>query len=272
MPSAKKPAAKTTAVATRSAGAVSVQATLQAQIAKLGGKTEPATGNKIRITQSKEMVLPDGTKTRDPIQVVVVDFCSRNMFYPGAFDKDNPTPPACFAIGEEPKKLVPSDNSPEKQCDEGCASCPNNAWGSAPNGKGGKACKNTRLLAVLPPDADENTDIWLLETSPTANKGFDGYVNGLGSRMTMAPVQVITTVSLDEASDYPTLVFSDPEPLPDDKLPLFVSRIEDAQKLLAAEPDVSGYGQEPAKASRGKPQAAAKPAAKGAGRVAVARR
>lgn len=270
MPSAKKPAAKSTAVATRASGAVvSVKDMIAAQIAKNANKTEPATGNKIRVTQSKEMVLPDGTKTRDPIQVVVVDFCSRNTFYPHTFDKDNPTPPACFAIGEEPKKLVPSDNSPEKQCDEGCASCPNNAWGSAPNGKGGKACKNTRLLAVLPPDADESTEIWLLETSPTANKGFDGYINGLGNRMTMAPFQVVTTVSLDEASDYPTLMFSDPEPLPDDKVAIFADRIEDAQKLLATEPDVSGYGQQPSKpAARGKAQ----PAAKAAGRVAVARR
>lgn len=267
MPSAKKPAAKTTAVATRSAGAVSVKATIQSQIAKLAGKTEPATGTKIRVTQSKEFVLPDGTRTRDPIQVVILDFCSRNLFYPGAFDKDNPTPPACFAIGEEPKKLVPSENSPEPQCDT-CAGCPNNAWDSNPNGKGGKACKNTRLLAVLPPDADDTTDIWLLEVSPTAVRVFDGYVNGLSTRLQSAPFQVVTTVGMDDSKDYPSLIFTDPELLSEDKQEVVAGRIEAAQKLLMAEPDVSGYGQEPTK----KPAAKKAAPVKAAGRVAVARR
>jgi hypothetical protein len=252
MPTAKKAAAKpTTAVATKAAGAVSVKDAMAKALASLANKTQPATGNKIRVTQDKQFALPDGTKTREPLHLVIVDFCSRNMFYEGAFDKDNVQPPTCFAIGEIPTKLVPSDNSPVKQADS-CAECPNNVFGSA---GAGKACKNTRLLAVLPPDAKPEDPIWLLEVSPTAIKGFDGYVNGLASRMTLAPFSVVTTVSFDENKDYPSLTFGEPEPL-DDAEP-FVARIEEAQKMLAAEPDVSGYGQEkPVRApTRGKPPA-----------------
>lgn len=203
MPTTKtktKPAAKaaTNAVAPRATGAVSVKDMMAKQIASLADKTQPATGNKIRVTQDKQFVLPDGTKTREPLSMVIVDFCSRNLFYSGAYDKDNIQPPACFAIGENPKKLVPSANSPEKQSDD-CVDCPNNAWNSAGDGKPGKACKNTRLMAVLPPDAAPGDPMWLLEASPTAIRGFDGYVNGLATRMNLAPFAVVTTVTFDDS-------------------------------------------------------------------------
>lgn len=240
MATAKKtaPAKKTTAVATKSAGAVSVQDKMREMLARNAEKTAPASGNKIRITQDKQFVLPDGTKTRDALALVIVDFCSKNAFYAGAFDKDNVQPPACFAIGDNPLRLVPSDNSPEKQADN-CAECPNNVFGSAGTGK---ACKNGRVCAVLPPDASADDPMWILEVSPTAIKGFDGYINGLATRMSLAPFAVVTQVSFDENKDYASLVFSDPEPL--DDASLFAERIDEAQTMLRAEPDVSGYGQQ----------------------------
>lgn len=260
MPAAKKtPAAKTapakasTAVATRASNSiVDVKAMMAAQLEKLKGKTAPATGNKIRITQSKEMVLPDGTKTRDPIELVVVDFLSVNNFYEGTFDKDNIVPPTCFAIGDIPLNLVPSPNSPVVQADS-CASCPNNAWESGPKGKG-KACKNTRLLAVLPPDAEDDTPMWLLQVSPTGLKSFDSFVGRVATTFQAPPVGAVVTVSLDEASDWPTLVFRDETP--NENAAVHLARLEEARKLLETEPDVSGYGQAP------KAKPAARPAAK----------
>jgi hypothetical protein len=256
MPAAKKTAAKTakpsTAVATRASGAiVDVKAAMAAQLAKLAGKTAPATGNKIRITQSKEMVLPDGTKTRDPIELVVVDFLSVNNFYEGTFDKDNIVPPTCFAIGDIPLKLVPSKNSPVVQADD-CASCPNNAWESGPKGKG-KACKNTRLLAVLPPDADADTPMWLLQVSPTGLKSFDNFVGRVSTTFQTPPVGAVVTVSLDENSDWPTLVFRDETP--NENAGEHLARLDEARKLLETEPDVSGYGQAPAKKAPARPAA-----------------
>lgn len=252
---ATKKAPAKTAVATRSnTSVVSAKEMIAAQIAKLADKTQPASGNVIRVTQDKQFALPDGTKTRDPLQLVIVDFCSRNDFYPGAYDKDNVTPPACFAIGESPIKLVPSNNSPERQADS-CVECPNNVFGSA---GAGKACKNSRILAVLPPDADADTPMWVLKVSPTAIKGFDGYVNGLASRLGMAAIQAVTTVSFDDTKDYPSLRFSDPEPMDEGLLPAFAGRVEEAQKLIMQEPDVSQYGAAPAP----KKPAAKKPAAR----------
>lgn len=270
MATAKKtaPAAKkTTAVATRAAGAVSVQDAMKAQLAKLADKTMPATGQSIRITQDKQFALPDGTKTRDPLRVVIVDFQSFNAYYPNGFDKDNITPPACAAIGEIPINLVPFDESPDRQADT-CKECPQNQWESDPKGGKGKACKNQRIAAVLPPDADDDTPMWTLKVSPTGIKSFDGYVNGLQSKLQSAPFMVITTVSFDDSVDYPSLKFSDPEVLEDASV--FAARIDEANKLISAPIDFSGY--EAAVAKPAAKKAAGRMPVKPAGKATVARR
>ena len=181
MATAKTATKKTsTAVAVKKTGAVvsitEIQNQLKAQAAAINEKVAPASGITIQVSQSKEFKFPDGTKG-DEFECVIVDFTSVNFFYEGEYDKDNITPPACFAVGNNPLQLVPSDNSPNKQNDT-CKGCPMNEFGSA--GKG-KACKNQRLLAVLPPDATEDTPIWLLKVSPTAIKAFDSYVRSVAS-------------------------------------------------------------------------------------------
>lgn len=234
---AKKTAAPKTEVAIRkpSSGAVvSIQDQLKAQVAAMNERIQPGTGNKIRLAKGK-FVLPDGTETSDPMELVIVDFLAVHKFYEGAFDPKNPAPPACFAIGSNPRALVPSDNSPNKQASD-CSGCPMNEFGSAGTGK---ACKNSRVLAVLPPDAEADTDLWLLEVSPTGLKGFDGYVAGVTRMFQLPPVGVVTTVALDPSVDYPKLMFSNPQP--NGNLEVCFARQGEARELLAVEPDVSGY-------------------------------
>ena len=244
-----------TAVATKkptSSAIVSIQEQLKAQVAAQASKIAPPSGIGIRITQDKKFQLPDGSKVDGPLDLVIVDFVSRNSFYEGAYDPNNISPPACFAIHPEPKQMVPSDNSPAKQSDD-CASCPMNQFGSA--GKG-KACKNSRVLAVLPPDANADTPMWLLQVSPTALKGFDGYVGSVARTFQMPPIAVVTSVDFNPNETYASLTFSDPRP--NENLAVHFARQAEAKELLMAEPDVSGYGQEPAKPAR----APARPAAR----------
>lgn len=240
----KKATTKTsTAVAVKkpaSTAIANIQDLLRKQAEANAARVAPATGKSIRIGQDKTFTLPDGTKTREPLQLVVVDFVSRNEFYVGAYNKDDISPPACFAIGPDPTTLVPSNNSPEKQNDV-CKGCPQNEFGSSPTGAG-KACKNQRYLAVLPPDADDETDIWLLKVSPTGIKSFDGFVAG-ASRMQMAPVQMVVTVGFSDAVQYPSLEFSDPQP--NENLAVHFARQDEAREMLMAEPDVSSYSAEP---------------------------
>lgn len=233
------PAKKTsTAVATRSAGAVvnikEIQEKLKAQAAALSSRVGSVTGINISL-KSKKFAFPDGTKTGDPVELVIVDFKSVNQFFDTDYDEKNPTPPACFAIGDSPNDLVPSDNSPAKQCDT-CKGCPMNEFGSRGEGK---ACSNTRLLAVLPPDATDETPIWTMRVSATGLKGFDGFVRTVQAGYQLPPIGVIATVSFDDDKSYPLLRFSDPKP--NENLAVHFARQDEARKLLESEPDVSGY-------------------------------
>ena len=75
-PAAVKPKAASTAVAVKKTGTniVSIQEAMKTQLAALADKTAPASGNNIRVTQDKHFMLPDGTKTPGPLQLVVVEF------------------------------------------------------------------------------------------------------------------------------------------------------------------------------------------------------
>lgn len=245
-----KPAAKTsTAVAVKkpSGAIVSIREQLAAQAAAMADRVAPASGVMIR-TAGKKFSFPDGTKSDGPVDLVVIDFVARNEFYEGAFDKDNITPPACFAIGTNPLKLVPSSNSPQQQADN-CGECPMNAFGS--KGKG-KACANTRYLAVLPPDATADTPLALIKVSATATKGFDAFVRTTMNTFQVPPIGVVVSIGFNENEDYPQLTFGDA--VPNENLEVHFARQEEAKQLLAQEPDVSSYQ-----------AAAAKPAPRRAG-------
>jgi hypothetical protein len=233
-----KPKTPGTAVAVKkaaSANIVSIKEALQAQAADMGNRTAPGSGNTIRVTQDKQFLLPDGTKTPGPLQLVIVDFVSKHTFFEDAFDPKNITPPACFAIGTNPLKLVPSKNSPVVQSTD-CSGCPMNQFGSAGTGK---ACKNSRYMAVLPPDADESTPLWTLATSPTACKDFDGFVGQVSRVFQMPPIGVITTVGFDANKTYAKLTFT--EPVPNPNVADHFARQEEARAMLNQEPDVSGF-------------------------------
>lgn len=246
--SGAKAAAKTgTAVVTVKKGAgalVDIKAQMQAELAALADRTAPAGGDKIQI-KNKEFNLPDGSKCSE-LQVVIVDFIAINNFYEGVYDSKNITPPTCFAIGQIPTALVPSNNAPVKQSDT-CAACPMNQYGSSGDGK---ACKNMRRLAVLPPDADEDTPLWILDVSPTGLKSFDGYVRSAASKFGVLPIGLITTVTFDPGVDYPSLRFSDPQP--NENMQAHWGRRGEALERLAQEPDVSGY-EAPVKGGRKAP-------------------
>lgn len=239
MATKKAPAKPGTAVAVKSSSTAvtNIMDTLRKQAETNASRIEPGGGKSIRIGQDKSFTLPDGTKTREALQLVVVDFVSRNEYYEGTYNPNEITPPACFAIHPEPKQLAPSDNSPDKQSDV-CLGCPMNEFGSSPTG-GGKACKNTRLLAVLPPDADEDTEIWTLKVSPTALKAFDGFVASVNRVFQLPPIGVIVTVGFNPTKDFPSLEFTDPQP--NDNVATHFARQEEARELLMREPDVSGY-------------------------------
>lgn len=221
---------------------VNYEEQLAKEAAEIAKRIAAPTGDRIRFNANRAFITPDGMEG-EALEVVIVDFVSSNLFYDGLFDRDNPQPPACFAIGSEPSMLVPSTNSPNKQADS-CTVCPNNQFNSAPNGKG-KACKNTRLLALIPITAldtpEQEAPIWILSVPPASLKAFDGYVHSLASKHRTTPAGVVTQITLDPANTFASPRFAVERPLQPNELGVFMPRRGEANQRLMVEPDVSQY-------------------------------
>lgn len=214
------------------------QEELAKQAELINKRISAPSGDRIRM-DGRGYTLPNG-QTGAEVDVVIIDFVSSNIFYESAFDKNNPIPPTCFAVGPEPSLLVPTDLSPEKQSDT-CAACPNNQFGSA--GKG-KACKNTRLLAITPVGAGDDPDdrpIWIMSVPPTSIKAFDQYVGSLAVKNRTLPVGVLTKLFMDNSVTYAAPRFDALRPLDEDELASIFPMREEAMSRLMALPDFSGY-------------------------------
>lgn len=224
---------------------------LSKEAAEITKRIAAPSGDRIRFNANRSFITPDGLEGTE-LEVVIVDFISTNMFYEEDFDRDNPQSPICFAFGSEPAILVPSPNSPSKQAPT-CSACPNNQFGSARNGKG-KACKNTRLIAVMPAhaalDDPANAPIWIMSVPPTSIKAFDKYVHELAVKQRTVPVGVVTSVTLDPASAFAAPRFNVVRPLASKEIGVFMSRREEANQRLYVEPDTTPRAAAP-KTSRG---------------------
>ncbi len=208
---------------------------LSQEAANIQNQINAVGGSKIKTTD-KTFTFPDGTVDTGPIQLVILDFRSRNTLYEGKWDPKNPQPPSCFSIGTVIRDMEPSANSPEPQADD-CSSCPMNQFGSDGDGK---ACKNTRLLAVMPPDATEEDEIYTLEVSPTALKRFDSYVATLSKMHGLPPVAFTTEVGFHPETTYSSLTFGNAEPLDDKELAVMMAKRTEARTILEAEPNLDG--------------------------------
>lgn len=191
---AKAPARRNTTAMTDAA------AILAERLKKQSSKTGTVGGNKVSL-RGRQFNTPDGNSARQLVGVVI-EFNSRNTYYPDAYDSDNVGPPACYAIADDPKDLAPADDAPDPQATS-CAVCPQNEFGS--RGKG-KACRNHRRLAIIPPDAVSDEDVLYIDLPPTSVRNWDQYVQKL-DRNKHLPVQLQTEMSMDESVDYPKISF-----------------------------------------------------------------
>lgn len=104
-----------TAVAVKkntSTAVVNIQEMLRKQAEANAARVEPGSGKSIRIGQDKSFTLPDGTKTRESLQLVVVDFVSRNEYYEGAYNKDDITPRTASPSTRNPSSWCPATTAP----------------------------------------------------------------------------------------------------------------------------------------------------------------
>lgn len=206
-----------------------------ADLARLGGTGGNDT---IQITQDKKFQFPDGTTHDGPIELIIGDFVYRNEYYPGLFNRKEPRAPTCFAVSPEQSALTPTKNSPKMQVEEGkpCSTCQWDRFGTSPQGEG-KACKNTVFMAVLQADATEDTNWFVMKTSPTGIKYLNQHVAKIGRQFQLPIWTVVSSVFFDPNMAYPSLRFGIIAVNP--ILELTRQRLAEARARLLQEPDFS---------------------------------
>lgn len=91
----------------------------------------------------------DGDGPRGSIEAIILKASQHisKIWYEAGYVEGSNAAPDCFSNNG----IAPEPTSAKKQCDS-CALCPHNAWGSriTPAGKSGKACADSKRLAVVP--------------------------------------------------------------------------------------------------------------------------
>ncbi len=240
------------AVATANAGKniALVDAELSNEAQALRATIGATAGKMLKIDgPTGSFILPDGSNLGDEIQVVVVDYTSKNMLYVGAYDRNNPTPPVCYADNKVIADMAPVPESPQVQA-ENCGVCSMNVFGSGAGGRS-KACKNTRELAVLfvdpqDPEAHNAPDapIYRMSLSPTMLRPFDGFVTQIQRLLNGPPIKAIVTMTAKSLGNYAAVTFRDPVPNPD--YAAHFGRRGEASDLLHTVPDFNARSAQPA--------------------------
>lgn len=253
---ATKPKATTsTAVAVKkptSGNIVSIQEQLKAQAAAVAGRTEGSASKQIKYSDGK-FVLPNGAQTSDPIKVVILDFVTQHTKYEKAYKAGEVSPINCAAVGDNPREMVPYASIGAPECGD-CVSCWANQYKSAAQGDG-KACKQVRHMAVLVQDSngviDPDGPVFTIQTTPTSNKVFDGYVKSVAAAFQLPPVGVVTTLDIDTTSaKWASLMFTNPAPNED--VAVNFARQAEARAMLTEEVPVVPPTPVAAPAGRGK--------------------
>lgn len=123
------------------------------------------------------------------------------VYYQGGYTEGSNEKPTCFSHDG----VVPDIGATERQAEK-CGVCPHNAWGSriTENGAKGKACADSRRVAVSPKEDLENP--MLLRIPAGSLKDLLGYADMLNRRRT--PYQaVVTKIGFDHDVAHQKLTF-----------------------------------------------------------------
>lgn len=217
--------------------------------------------------------------TNNEIHCIILGSVLTNIYYEGAYDPDNVQSPKCYAYATDAQELAPHEKVVEagNQQNDTCKGCEKNEFGSADTGKG-KACQNTRRLALLPvgqihPKTRElelyDTETILKGTAGfmklpvTSVKGYSNYVVSTFQTAKRAPHGVITLVKVvPDATSQFKVVFEPYDKVPNELMPgIMAKHRETMEAIMFPFPDYEEAPPPPAR-GRGKP-APAKAAPRG---------
>lgn len=218
-----------------------VLAALAAEAKAAAAKERPAVG---RIGLKSGVMTYAGTPVvGNKMEAIVLCASFRNVWYAGRYDPNNIVPPNCFAISMTDDGMVPHANV-NKQPHSTCAGCPNDEWGSDPNGGRGKACKQSRRLVLLPghameqgPDALRSAEMAVLDLPVTSVKNYSSFVNTLTASVNVPTYAAVAEISVTpDAKTQFKVNFRPMRVVPSmEHLEAIKSRIDSAQQI-ALEP------------------------------------
>lgn len=134
--------------------------------------TQPST---LISTKGKRFKLPSGEASPGPFNCVVIDFVNYNAYYADAYDPDDPQPPACWAIHPLKNSLAPNPDQVQDAQNDTCTGCDQNVWKKNERGKPYKGCRNQFRLALIDPNATLESEVYLINISPTAYKNWSTF-------------------------------------------------------------------------------------------------
>ena len=228
---------------------VDVNAMFAQEVANVHKRIHQPTGQWIKV-EGKEFVLPDGRRFPQ-LDAVIVDFICANNYYATDYEEGEQNSPACFSLAFDVDEMEPS-KSIANPCHTECTSCPNKVWGSHRNGRGGKACDDNRNYVVMEMINGE-AKLYLMKASKTAVKAFDAYVNEIASTHNRPLRGVLTRISFDMASKYPSQRWACLGAADNTLVLEAQSKLEEARRMLTVEPSLTKPEEEvaaPAKKGR----------------------
>lgn len=150
----------------------------------------------------------DGTP-KAAVDVVIVKAAPNlsKIFYEKGYNPDDTAAaPDCWSVNG----VTPDAGAAKKQSTT-CAGCPKNAWGSrvSETGKSGKACQDSKRLAVVPID-DMDNEVFggpmLLRVPPASLADMATYASKL-EQLGYPPYGVVTRLKFDMAAEFPKIIF-----------------------------------------------------------------
>ena len=166
--------------------------------------------------EERQLMRDDGDGPRNSIEVVILKGSGvvSKIFYEAGWVEGSNAPPDCFSTNG-----VTPDISAGKKMAPTCAVCPKNAWGSriTPQGKQGKACSDSKRLAVVPL-ADIPNELFggpMLLRVPAASLQDLATFGDTMAKLGYPYYAIGTRISFDPAESYPKFVFAGIRPLTD---------------------------------------------------------
>jgi len=164
----------------------------------------------------------------EAVEVVLLNSIAERAYYPGPFKDGSTSSPICFALAPTPTEMELHAASSDKQSSN-CDGCPWNKWETAPIGRKGKACRESRRVALTP--RNDLGRILMLRIPITSVPAFQQYLRTIGSQ-DYPMNRAITRLTFDPAESYPKLLFEFVQPLSESKWPETEQRRAEASTLL----------------------------------------